>query len=83
MPLYEYDCRACGHRFELLIRGPQAIACPKCSSDSVDRLLSSFAVASEASRRSSLASARKRNAELNSNVDPDKPRTQIDHPYLH
>jgi putative FmdB family regulatory protein len=83
MPLYEFDCRACGNRFELLIRGPQAVICPKCSTDSVERVLSSFAVSSDGSRLSSVASARKRNAELNSKMDPDKPRTQIDHPYEH
>jgi putative FmdB family regulatory protein len=83
MPLYEFDCRACGNRFELFIREPQAIVCPRCSADSVERVQSSFAVSSDASRQSSVASARKRNAELNSKADPDKPRTQIDHPYQH
>jgi putative FmdB family regulatory protein len=84
MPLYEYKCLACERQFELLIlRAGQPIACPACSSDSVERLLSLFAVSSDASRQSSEASARKRNAELNKKQDPDKPRVQIDHSHQH
>ena len=84
MPLYEYKCLACGHQFELLIlRASQPIGCPDCSSESVERLLSLFAVNSDASRQSSIASARKRNAELNSKQNPDKARIQIDHPHQH
>jgi putative FmdB family regulatory protein len=84
MPLYEYKCLACGHQFELLIlRAAQPIACTACSSESVERLLSLFAVSSDASRQSSVASARNTNARLNSKQDPDKARIQIDHKHQH
>ncbi|MCS7182457.1 MAG: zinc ribbon domain-containing protein [Thermoanaerobaculum sp.] len=46
MPLYEYRCEACGHRFELLQRmgaGSQGVKCPACGSEAVKRLLSTFA----------------------------------------
>lgn len=41
MPLYEYQCRACGKRFEELVSasGP-APACPACQSPDVARILS-------------------------------------------
>jgi putative FmdB family regulatory protein len=84
MPLYEYKCLACGDQFELLIlRASQSVACPKCQSESIERLISSFAVSSQASHESSVAAARRHNARLNSKLDPDKPRVQIDHPHLH
>ena len=45
MPMYEYRCRKCGERFEMLRRMADAddgLACPECRSDEVDRLLSAF-----------------------------------------
>lgn len=46
MPLYEYTCEACGHRFEILQRmgaGSQGVQCPRCGSQEVKRLVSTFA----------------------------------------
>jgi putative FmdB family regulatory protein len=46
MPLYEYTCRECGHRFELLQRmgeGAQAVRCPRCAATAPRKLLSTFA----------------------------------------
>ena len=84
MPLYEYKCMACGHQFEvLMLRQDQTVSCPSCSAASVERLISMFAVNSDAGRKSSVAAARKYNQKLNSKQDPDKPRVQIDHPHQH
>lgn len=35
MPLYEYECSACGHRFELIQKfsDPPEKACPKCGGE--------------------------------------------------
>ena len=30
MPIYEYECRGCGHQFEQLIRTGDTPACPSC-----------------------------------------------------
>ena len=45
MPLYEYECDACGDRFELIRRfsDPPVAACPACGG-SVRKLLSSPAI---------------------------------------
>ena len=45
MPIYEFDCRSCGDRFEELVGshvGLEAgdVVCPKCGSSAVGRLLS-------------------------------------------
>ncbi len=45
MPLYEYQCKACGHVFEKIksFSGPEEKECPICKSE-VERLLSAPAV---------------------------------------
>ena len=44
MPLYEYVCRKCTRRFEALVMGSVAPACPACRSGDLDKLFSTFAV---------------------------------------
>jgi putative FmdB family regulatory protein len=46
MPLYEYECSLCGHRFELIQRfaDPPAEKCPVCGQGPVLKLLSAPAV---------------------------------------
>jgi putative FmdB family regulatory protein len=44
MPIYEYRCEACDHRFEALIRNADAPACPSCGSQTLEREFSTFAV---------------------------------------
>jgi putative FmdB family regulatory protein len=46
MPLYEYECSQCGHRFELIQRfaDPPAETCPACGKGPVHKLLSAPAV---------------------------------------
>jgi len=45
MPLYEYQCRACGHRFERIQKfsDPPVASCPSCGGD-VEKLVSSPAI---------------------------------------
>jgi putative FmdB family regulatory protein len=40
MPMYEYACKKCDHQFETLVRGDEKVACPKCESTKLERLLS-------------------------------------------
>jgi putative FmdB family regulatory protein len=46
MPLYEYECDACGQRFEVIQKfsDPPAQACASCGKGPVRRLLSSPAI---------------------------------------
>jgi putative FmdB family regulatory protein len=44
MPLFEYRCESCGHRFEQLTRAGVAPACPKCDGNQLEKQLSTFAV---------------------------------------
>lgn len=45
MPLYEYECKACGHRFELIRKfsDPPGATCPTCGGEA-EKLVSSPAI---------------------------------------
>ena len=59
MPIYEYDCRACGHSFELLVApGGKGARCPRCRSARLKRRLSVFAAHQGASSAAEACSAR-------------------------
>lgn len=66
MPLYEYECRGCGHRFEALVRSSdtEKPACPACQGRDLEQMLSLFAVSSDATRQSNLQSARRANKKI-------------------
>ena len=56
MPIYEYACKACNHKFEQLVRtmnGSDKFKCPQCGSPQTARALSVFAVGTESSGKSS------------------------------
>ncbi len=46
MPLYEYECRSCGHRFEILVFGKVRPVCPNCQSEDLEKAFSTFATSS-------------------------------------
>jgi putative FmdB family regulatory protein len=43
MPIFEYECRACGHQFETLVRGAEQPTCSRCASLDLEKKLSVFA----------------------------------------
>lgn len=46
MPLYKYECRSCGHKFEELLAAQKADEpqkCPACGMKDSKKLLSQFA----------------------------------------
>ena len=56
MPIYEYECEQCTHRFEQLVLPAQARqaverTCPSCRGREVRQLPSLFAVDSESTRQ--------------------------------
>jgi putative FmdB family regulatory protein len=42
MPLFEYTCRRCSHRFEALVMGGRQPECPQCQSADLEKLYSTF-----------------------------------------
>ena len=55
MPLFEYDCKSCATRFELLVRGSEQPKCPACQGTAVERRLSVFAAHVNGSSRAAEA----------------------------
>jgi putative FmdB family regulatory protein len=62
VPIYDFQCKGCGHEFEALVRNNDTPACPSCQSGDLERLLSTFAVSSEERTRAAAASSRKKAA---------------------
>jgi putative FmdB family regulatory protein len=44
MPIFEYLCESCGHKFEAILFGAQMPECPKCHTEKLEKQLSVFAV---------------------------------------
>jgi len=58
MPIYEYRCLECGAVFSKLQRvgaTSEGVRCPKCGSEKVERMLSTFASGSSAGAGASTA----------------------------
>ncbi len=43
VPIYDFECRACGERFEALVAMEQRPACPACAAPEPERLFSPIA----------------------------------------
>jgi putative FmdB family regulatory protein len=78
MPIYEYECRGCGHRFEYLVLTSSPTAqCPSCRKKDLKQLISLCAVSSETSRQANLSAAHKKAAGVR------KEKQNQDHTHLH
>ncbi len=78
MPLYEYECKKCHHRFELIRKfsDPPVTKCPKCSGK-VEQLMSAPAVQFKGSGWYVTDYARKSGAPASSgNGSESKPETK-------
>jgi putative FmdB family regulatory protein len=47
VPIYDFECRACGERFEALVAAAQRPACPVCASPEPARLFSQISGAAQ------------------------------------
>jgi len=57
MPIYDFECDACGERFEELVASETAmLACPSCGSSRTRRLLSSVSPPSRQPRGAAVRS---------------------------
>jgi len=79
MPIYEYECKACGHEFEQLVRTGDVPSCPSCKGQELTRLLSLSSVSSENTRQLNFNRARQR-AKL---VQRDKDVAQAEYEKKH
>lgn len=49
MPIYEYTCKKCDKKFEMLVMGKDRPVCPDCGNVKVKRLLSACGFVSKGS----------------------------------
>lgn len=59
MPIYDYECRACGHQFELIVLRTTQVECPECKSQELEQLPSGFAVSTQEMTKVRVRSARR------------------------
>jgi putative FmdB family regulatory protein len=52
MPIYEYECRDCHHRFETLVSASRQPSCPVCHGGQLEKQLSVFAVSAKSGESS-------------------------------
>lgn len=52
MPIFEYVCQECDHKFEAIVLGRQKPQCPKCESKRLEQQISKFAVSTDGSSAS-------------------------------
>jgi putative FmdB family regulatory protein len=43
MPIFEYVCKKCDHRFETIVNHSTVVECPSCASQRLEKQLSVFA----------------------------------------
>ena len=80
MPLFEFQCRSCERQLEALVRpGSEKLTCADCGSTDLERLQSLFAVSSETTRGTALASGRKRAASQQRDAAMSEREHQINH----
>jgi len=82
MPIYEYQCRTCGHQFEyLVLRTSPAAECPACQAQELDQLISLSAVSSDTIREANLSAAHKKAATVR--TDKQKSEHKDLHEHFH
>jgi putative FmdB family regulatory protein len=47
MPVFEYACRGCGHKFEQIVFASTVPACPACQSADLEKQMSVFAASAK------------------------------------
>jgi putative FmdB family regulatory protein len=58
MPVFEYQCRQCGHQFEYrVLHSSPAAECPACHKQDLEQQISLCAVSSEARQQANLSAA--------------------------
>jgi putative FmdB family regulatory protein len=58
MPIYDFSCRSCSHKFEALVLRKTPV-CPECKSEDLERLLSLPVVHSAGTHAKTMAQAKK------------------------
>ena len=77
MPIYEYRCRGCQHKFEAIVRQNSTPSCPTCHGEDLERMLSAFGVSSDGTRRTHLHAEKRKAAKV------QKDKRYAEHEQMH
>jgi putative FmdB family regulatory protein len=58
MPIYDFSCKACSHKFETLVL-KKTPKCPECQSEDLEKLMSLPVVRSAGTHQKTMAQAKK------------------------
>jgi putative FmdB family regulatory protein len=89
MPIYEFECHACGEHFDQLVLPwiAETVSatpeCPSCHTTDVGRVLSVCAVSSAETRQASLQKARKANRKIQREKEDAEFKQMIQHANEH
>ncbi len=62
MPIYDYRCTDCDHRFEAFVRKDDSTSCPECGGGQLERFMATTALGTETTNGMAMRAARKRDA---------------------
>jgi putative FmdB family regulatory protein len=79
MPIFEYTCKACAHRFEALVLKGGAPACPACGALDLEKLFSLPSVRADGTHQRMLANSRKRDGKQAAERDYTQRQYEANH----
>ena len=79
MPIFDYQCRKCSEKFELLVLKGTEIACPSCQSQEVEQLLSGFAVSSDSIRSANARASRQAQVKSKDHIEKNVAQAEYVH----
>ena len=60
MPIFDYSCKGCGHRFDALVLRNETVSCSKCGSTELEKNLTTPALKTEGTHALAMKAAKKR-----------------------
>jgi putative FmdB family regulatory protein len=80
VPIFEYRCRGCGSRFELLVLSSSPTpTCPSCRSEDLEKLISASAVSSAGTQKRALDGAKARRDKVSFEREWEAHKTAHEH----
>jgi putative FmdB family regulatory protein len=60
MPIFDYSCKGCGHRFDALVLRNEVVSCSKCGSQDLEKNITLPALKTDGTHAQALKAAKQR-----------------------